>query len=203
MNIALIRIADLSITDKVIGDDGMIYSVSQLVRGRNDAKFILTADDCAENNAKAYTVQPMIYRLGNNRQLRVRSLARCAPQSIQSLPDKGKYVVYIKTARKAFASGYRQINPTYGVYLDRSQFEHGAWKALHARINMRVPQTIPSDKWGRPSWRKLSDDYQASLWRDSRQVRAITTQRLRVYSFDTPEARKRFSHLLADRRDDY
>lgn len=201
MNTALIRIANLSITDKVIGDDGMIYSVSQLVRGRNDAKFILTADDCAENNAKAYTVNPMIYRLGNNRQVRIKSYARCAPQSIQSLPDKGRYVVYIKTARAAFASGYKNINPTYGVYLSQAEFEHGARKALHSRINMRVPQTMPVDRWGRPSWRKLSADYQASLWRDSRQVRAIMTQRLRVYSFDTPEARKRFSHLLADRSD--
>jgi hypothetical protein len=201
MNTRLTRIANLTIDDKVVGDDGIIYSVSQLVRGRNDAKFILTADDCTENNAKPYSVDPMIYRLNNNRQIKVLSHARSIPESIQALPDKAKYVLYIKTARKAFTDGYKTINPTYGVYLSRTEFENGILKALHARINLRVPQTVPSDKWGRAAWRKLDPDYQASLWRDSRAVRAKVTQRRSVYQFETEEATQHYSHLLSDRSD--
>jgi hypothetical protein len=48
--------------------------------------------------------------------------------------------------------------------------------------------------------RKWDADYQAALWRDSRRLRDIA-QRIRVYQFETDEARSRFSHLLASRDD--
>lgn len=63
-------------------------------------------------------------------------------------------------------------------------------RALDARINARagyVPREPREDEM--------------SAWRDSRRVRDILTRRLRVYQFETRQARARLGHLLADRND--
>ena len=48
--------------------------------------------------------------------------------------------------------------------------------------------------------RKWDNDYQVRLWRDSRRLQDIA-KRIRVYQFETEEARSRFSHLLSSYTD--
>jgi hypothetical protein len=43
--------------------------------------------------------------------------------------------------------------------------------------------------------RKWDNDYQIAMWRDSPRLRDLA-QRIRVYQFESREARSRFSHLL-------
>ena len=50
--------------------------------------------------------------------------------------------------------------------------------------------------------RKASREYQTMLYRDQRRVRDRVLNRVRVYQFETKEARKRFSHLLSSREED-
>lgn len=63
-------------------------------------------------------------------------------------------------------------------------------KALDNRINARAGVQIREPREG-----------ESAHYRDSRNVRDILTKRLRVYQFETRAARRRFSHLLADRND--
>jgi hypothetical protein len=83
-------------------------------------------------------------------------------------------------------------------------------KALHRRINRKgsLPVVVNERLWNpclnalgyRQGWRKLDSDYQIALWRDSRRLHDIA-KRIRVYQFETVEARSRFSHLLANHGD--
>ncbi len=63
-------------------------------------------------------------------------------------------------------------------------------RALDRRINSKAGLNAPRG-------RKDTPEYQAALFRDSRRVRDILTRRMRVYQFETDEARRRFAHLLA------
>lgn len=60
------------------------------------------------------------------------------------------------------------------------------------RINRKVP--------GFGCGRKWDSDYQASLFRDSRRLQDMA-KRVRVYQFETIEARSRFADRLASRDD--
>jgi hypothetical protein len=76
----------------------------------------------------------------------------------------------------------------------REQWARWFAKCLNNKINSHLPSYGKGRKW--------DSDYQIRLWRDSRRVRDILTIRLRVYQFETVEARSRFGHLLA-RYDDF
>lgn len=67
--------------------------------------------------------------------------------------------------------------------------------AMHGGLADRINRHLPW--YGRG--RKWKSDYQIALWRDSRAVRDRVERRVRVYQFETIEARSRFSHLLAER----
>lgn len=74
--------------------------------------------------------------------------------------------------------------------LDLPAFRRNFIKALDRRINLKV------EGGDKPRGRKDDPDYFWRLMRDARAVRANLTSRLIVRSFETDEARKRFSHLL-------
>ncbi len=50
--------------------------------------------------------------------------------------------------------------------------------------------------------RKFDPDYQTNLRRDQQALETIRTTRIRVYQFNTPEIKKRFGYLLANRNED-
>jgi len=67
-----------------------------------------------------------------------------------------------------------------------AEMRHG----VHARINRHIPGFGCGRKWGA--------DYQTQAYRDARRARDAA-QRIRVYSFETPEAARRLSHLITER----
>lgn len=112
-----------------------------------------------------------IITLPNGRQCSVGIYAR-AWQALKALPPD--------SCSKGF--GHHPERADY--ILSRLRF------GMHDRINRHVPDFGVGRKWG--------DDYQTHLYRDSRRLRDIAN-RIRVYQFESAEARARFSHLLADR----
>lgn len=65
-------------------------------------------------------------------------------------------------------------------------------QALHKRISARDPK---------PYTAKQSQDYEASARRDKHRIHERINHRVRVYQFETSEARRRFSHLLSSYQD--
>lgn len=110
----------------------------------------------------------------------------------------GAYVRAIKTAKAnpntTFSEGLTTWWPTTGQEI-MTQFSSG----LHDRIN----QAIPYSQRGfvraspRPMGRREQPEYQAALHRDARRIQDILQKRIRVYQFETPEARSRFEYLLS------
>lgn len=81
--------------------------------------------------------------------------------------------------------------PGFGHFPERAEsILHAMRGGLSARINSHDPNYGRGRKW--------DNDYQIALYRDSRRLHDIA-QRVRVYQFETVEARSRFSHRLADR----
>lgn len=109
---------------------------------------------------------------------------------ISALPRKGAYA---RAWRTLLA-----LAPTDTVKLDwnnicsageaRRQFRN----ALQRRISGRAGASVQG--------RKCDPEYQLRLWRDSRRLRDIA-HRIRVYQFESDEARRRFSHLLSHHDD--
>lgn len=70
----------------------------------------------------------------------------------------------------------------------REQWHAEFLQELHKRINQKAGPA--------PRWRKLDCDYQIRLYRDSRRLRDIA-RRIRVYQFETDEARSRYADRLS------
>lgn len=104
----------------------------------------------------------------------------------------GEYLTACRGAFKAASEG-RLIRLWWGGNgLNLDQWRREFIGALNRRINSKVSEP--------PAWRKLDGHYQTCLWRDARRVEKAN-RRVRVYQFETAEARSRFSHLLATRDD--
>lgn len=83
--------------------------------------------------------------------------------------------------------------PGFGHFTERANDILAAMRGgLSGRINRHDRSYGVGRKWASP--------YQIQLWRDSRRLRDIAS-RIRVYQFETEEARSRFSDRLA-RHDD-
>lgn len=115
---------------------------------------------------------------------------------IIDLPHKDAYVRAIARGHDLTRQGQRVHTGQWPdrEFRDHADFQRWVWDALERRINARG---------GLPEYRGRKDttDEFYRFWRDSRAVREIHTRRLRVYGFETPDARRRFSHLLASRND--
>ena len=67
-------------------------------------------------------------------------------------------------------------------------------EAFHRWFRERLDAKI--NREDRRRWRRLSPDYQTSLFRDARRVREITQQRIIHRQFETDIVRSRLGHLL-------
>jgi hypothetical protein len=74
--------------------------------------------------------------------------------------------------------------------------EAGLRKAFVSALFNRIDTKAGVKRVGR----KFDPMYQTGLMRDARALRDIK-RRIRVYQFETPEIRARFSHLLSSRND--
>lgn len=72
--------------------------------------------------------------------------------------------------------------------LDLQGFRRNFVNALNRRINLKVDQPR--------NWRKLDPQWQIAAWRDSRRLQDMA-RRIRVYQFETTEAKARFGDRLA------
>lgn len=116
-------------------------------------------------------------------------------QTLAALPHKGRYAAAWRRLLDACAVDPAQIvslawNDQRSASDARAEFV----ACMHRRINKRGG--IP-DAYGR------KDDwfYHDQLWRDQRAISDRTLKRVRVYQFETAEARSRFAHLLSSRED--
>jgi len=80
-----------------------------------------------------------------------------------------------------------------------AHFPEPAESVLHAMRGM-LSEVINRHDRAYGIGRKWDNDYQVRMWRDSRRLRDIAN-RIRVYQFESEEARSRFSDLLATRDD--
>lgn len=88
----------------------------------------------------------------------------------------------------------------YGEFKTAEAYRREYAKALQNRINQRGDED--KARRGEPvaNGRKFGNDYEAQAARDADRLRQIG-RRVRVYQFETKEAKNRFAHLLA-RHDD-
>lgn len=105
----------------------------------------------------------------------------------------GDYLTVIKKGLARCKGGDRVRMDWAGEPLDLGGFRQEFIKALHRRISLKVEQP--------PKMRKLNQNHQAALRRDQGRIRDIVRIRLRVYQFETKEAKARYSHLLASHDD--
>jgi hypothetical protein len=95
---------------------------------------------------------------------------------------------FIDTMRKALA-GEIAVRTWWGCSgLTGEGIRDWFRESLDARINRQDQR----------QWRRLSDDYQASLMRDADRVRQITQQRVIHRQFETDIFKSRFGHLLTE-----
>jgi hypothetical protein len=96
-----------------------------------------------------------------------------------------------------YAKAWRAIKslPKDASVLGFAYFPEPAESVLHAMRGM-LSEVINRHDRSYGIGRKWDNDYQVRLWRDSRRLRDIAN-RIRVYQFETSEARNRFSHLLS------
>jgi hypothetical protein len=98
---------------------------------------------------------------------------------------------FVDTMRKALA-GEITVKTWWGCCgLTGDGFRQWFRERLDARINRQ----------DRRQWRRLSDDYQASLARDANRVWQITQQRVIHRQFETDIINARLGHLLTRRED--
>ena len=71
------------------------------------------------------------------------------------------------------------------------QFHRWFIGCLHAKINRRGGLSDARSKW-----RKWGQDYFWRCYRDQQRIRGRLIQRVVVTSFETKEARRRYTHLL-------
>jgi hypothetical protein len=89
-----------------------------------------------------------------------------------------------------------------GLTMDRTGARRRYDRLMTEAILSKTGSLAPINHRGQP-YRKWSQDYQASLYRDCHAVRDHSRIRLRVYRLETAAARRRFAHILADRREDF
>lgn len=106
--------------------------------------------------------------------------------------DALKLLRFLQAIRDGGKSRIVQMDGYFGVMKPEE-----AGRKLDALINGAINKKAG---WG-PRGRKDSPEYAAQAYRDQQAIRRRITQRVRVYQFETPEARRRFGHLLS-RRDD-
>ena len=98
---------------------------------------------------------------------------------------------FIDTMRKALA-GESTVKTWWGCNgLTGEEFRRWFGERLDAKINRQ----------DRRQWRRLSDDYQASLARDAHRLWQITRQRVIHRQFETDIVNARLGHLLAEREE--
>ncbi len=105
-----------------------------------------------------------------------------------NLPKPGAYVAAWKRAKQAPAGTLFNVSwdrPS----VPREEVLRDFQKALHNRINIRGGD------------HEACNPIPAEWIRDCRAVHDRINRRVRVYSFETPECRDRFAHLLSDRND--
>lgn len=99
--------------------------------------------------------------------------------------------VYVKAYREL-----RKMDPDTRV----KGFGYGSERAADILYAMRgmFSEVINRHDRSYGVGRKWDNDYQVRLWRDSRRLQDIA-KRIRVYQFETEEARSRFSDRLSNR----
>ena len=108
-------------------------------------------------------------------------------------------IALIKRAREVRAAKLpedAQIKVGWGHSVTPGQYGLKWNRQFHNAINL---------KSGLMGWKEI-DDYQdeyIKMTRDQGNLHSILRIRLRVYQFETKEVGKRYSHLLADRSDNY
>lgn len=103
------------------------------------------------------------------------------------------YLAWVRQVRAALDSGVTVQTSWDVMHRDPESFRAELWRAIDRRINLRAG---PS-----PRWRKWSSDYHYAALRDSRRIQDRVLRRVRVYQFETVEARRRFGHLLSSQND--
>jgi len=106
-------------------------------------------------------------------------------------PSVGLYLNAVKGAANHFKAHPRgTVLLNWCTDLHREEWAAAFTKAMLQRINA---------KGGEPAWRGRRDtpEHQVKLIRDQKRLFDILNFGIRVYSFETPEVRKRFSHLLS------
>lgn len=98
------------------------------------------------------------------------------------------YLAICRAAFSATAEGRRVRLSWAGRSLDAEGWRAEFRRALHRRINAKTAA---------PTGRKHDPDYQIRLVRDAQRVQNRVRGRVRIYQFETPEVRARFSHLLS------
>lgn len=100
---------------------------------------------------------------------------------------------YAKAWRTLLKADPATLWPGFAYQPERAEsIIHAMRGGLSERINSHIA--------GYGQGRKWDNDWFVSAWRDSRRLRDIE-KRIRVYQFDTQEARSRFSDRLAKRDD--
>ena len=101
--------------------------------------------------------------------------------------------VYANAWRQLLKAAPNERIKGFGYFAERAA---DILSAMRGGLSERINRNIPGYGQGR----KWDNDYQVKLWRDSRRVQDIA-KRIRVYQFETEEARSRFSDRLANRDD--
>jgi hypothetical protein len=104
------------------------------------------------------------------------------------------YLAWVREVEAGIRAG-RAVQTHWAA---RTYTTMAAWKAdllraIHRRINDRAG--------GLPTGRKWGADYAAAARRDQGRIRDWVLRRVRVYQFETAEARRRYKHLLSDPRE--
>ena len=116
-------------------------------------------------------------------------------QRVIVLPN-GKTVSLSAYAKAWQAVSHAPSDKCFGGFGDVPQAAREILKAMRAGLADRINRHIPGFGRGR----KWSDEYFIKAYRDSRRLRGIA-RRIRVYQFETTDARARFSHLLSSHTD--
>jgi hypothetical protein len=104
-----------------------------------------------------------------------------------------KYLEWARKCLAAFDEGKKVQTSWSGKALNREEWRAEFVDVLNKRINMKAG--------AQPNWRKLNGTYQMWLMRDSQRLKDMKFRRIRVYQFETQEARIRFSDRLSSRED--
>lgn len=103
------------------------------------------------------------------------------------------YYRWLREVQRQLAAGVRVRTTWSGEAHTPTTFRAELWRAIERRINERGG--------GLPAGRKWSNAYYWQAWRDSRRIQDRVLRRVRIYQFETPEAHRRFGHLLSSHGD--